>query len=320
MNPTASAITFSAANLVTANVPGAGAVYAGIAQVSQGSIVSQPAVGGTGNVTWNPGTVAAGSTQLLAYRVKVTPTSAGQRIPVTGTPASNGTMAKYLDETGNAAQPRATFTFGPLCELATTQGLLTEAVVSGFHASPADGGGVLLEWKTASEAGTAGFYVQRWDGAARRWTRVNRELLAASQAPQGGVYRFVDPGASAREPQTYRLVEVEAAGARRTHGPFTVPVDWNRGDPRQSDASYERATYAPTRLVDAAAAAGTPGINGTKGLLLTGYPDGAHLSVRQSGLYYLAVSSLGSWLGLTADDAGRAIAKGGSPSPAAASR
>ena len=39
VNPTANAITFSAANLVTANVPGGGAVYAGSAAVTQGSII-----------------------------------------------------------------------------------------------------------------------------------------------------------------------------------------------------------------------------------------------------------------------------------------
>ncbi len=161
--------------------------------------------------------------------MKVTPTSAGQRIPVTGTPASNGTRATYVDETGNTTQTRATFTFGPLCELATTQGLLTEAVVSGFRASPADGGGVLLEWKTASEAGTAGFYVQRWDGAARRWTRVNRDLLAASQAPQGGVYRFVDPGASALGAALLSLGG--GRGRRRAADPWTVHRPGGMGPP-----------------------------------------------------------------------------------------
>src|SRR5206468_4259464 len=43
-NPTARAITFSAAHLVTSNVPGSGVVYGGNAMVGQGSIVSQPAV------------------------------------------------------------------------------------------------------------------------------------------------------------------------------------------------------------------------------------------------------------------------------------
>ncbi len=128
VNPTAYAITLSATHLVTANVPGpaTNVKYAGIAQVSQGTVTAAPAVGGTGNVTWNPGTVAAGATALLAYRVIVHPTAAGQRIVVTGTAASgNGTRATWVDETGNATQTRATFTFGPLCELAATQGLLT---------------------------------------------------------------------------------------------------------------------------------------------------------------------------------------------------
>jgi len=125
VNPTSQAITFSNSNLVTTNVPGAGAVYANHIAVSQGTVVSQPAVGGTGNITWNPGTVAAGAEAILTYYVNVTPTSAGEIIRVTGTPASgNGTRAQYVDETGNTTQSRATYLFGPLCELAVTQGLL----------------------------------------------------------------------------------------------------------------------------------------------------------------------------------------------------
>jgi hypothetical protein len=309
VNPTARAVTFSAANLVTANIPGGNALYAGIPQVSQGSVVSQPAVNGSGNLTWNPGTVAAGATAILAYRVKVKPTAAGQRVVVTGTPAANGTLARYVDETGNTTQTRATFTFGPLCELATTQGLLTEAVISGFRASRADGGGVLLEWKTASEAGTVGFYVQRWDGAARRWQRVNRELLVGLlHAPQGGVYRFVDPDASPREPQVYRLVEVEAGGRRRTYGPFAAPIDWSRPDSNAGEVAYERGAHPATRHGAASGPAGEPA--GLKGLNVTASPDGVRLAVSRTGLYALSAADVGTWLGMTADDAGRAIAKG----------
>src|SRR6185295_4888948 len=90
VNPTANPITFSstnpATNVVTANIPGAGATYAGSPVVSQGTVVSAPAVGGTGNITWNPGTVAAGVTALLEYRVNIAPTAAGQRVPATATP------------------------------------------------------------------------------------------------------------------------------------------------------------------------------------------------------------------------------------------
>jgi hypothetical protein len=303
VNPTTRPIVFSAANLVTANVPGGGAVYGGNAAVGQGTITSQPAVGNTGNITWNPGTVNAGVTTILTYQVRVTPTSAGQRIPVTGTPTSNGTMAKFVDETGNTTQTRATFTFGPLCELAMTQNLLTEAVVSGFHASPADGGGVLLEWRTASEAGTAGFHVQRWDAGARRWTRVNPRLLAGTQAPQGGVYRFVDEGASPGETRLYRLQEIETDGRARAYGPFAAAVDWNRPDPRRSGATFERfARRSPGRGEVEATAALKAGVKVAL--------DGLHLSVRQTGLYYLRAVDLAPWLGETTDKVGTMIAKG----------
>jgi hypothetical protein len=306
VNPTTQAITFSAANLVTSNVPGAGAVYAGNAAVGQGTIVSQPAVGGTGNITWNPGTLAAGATAILTYQVSVSPTSAGQRIPVTGTPAAgNGTMAKYVDETGNTTQGRATFTFGPLCELAVTQGLLTEAVVSAFRASPADGGGVLLEWQTASEAATAGFHVQRWDGG--KWMRVNRALLAGVQAPQGGVYRFVDPQASPREEQLYRLVEVEAGGARHTYGPFAAKVDWSLPDPRTTPADYERAAHPATRQGLPAASAATA-VPRPKSAAVG--PDGTWLAVRQAGLYHLSTADVAAWLGMMPADTAKSIAKG----------
>jgi hypothetical protein len=307
VNPTAKAVTFSAANLVTANVPGAGAVYGGAPLVSQGTVVSAPAVGGTGNITWNPGTVAAGSTQLLSYHVKVTPTSAGQRIPVTGTPASNGTTAKYVDETGNATQARALFTFGPLCELAVTQSVITQAVISSFRASPADRGGVLLEWRTASEAGTAGFYVQRWDAAARRWTRVNRELLAGLvHEPQGGVYRFVDEGAAPGEPRVYRLEEVETGGGRRIHGPFAAAMDWDRRDPRRGAATYERAAHQyPER-----AGRETPEVKALAKVYQKPARDGAHLPVRQTGLAYVRAADVATWFDLPLDKAGKLIAKG----------
>jgi hypothetical protein len=125
-NPTAQSIRFSTPNsLVTANVPGGGVTYAGRAEVDQGSLVSQPSVGGTGSISWNPGTLAAGATRYLAYTVAVTPTTAGQRLPITGPPAAgNGTRAQFLDETGNTTQPRATYSLGPLCELAATAGTL----------------------------------------------------------------------------------------------------------------------------------------------------------------------------------------------------
>ena len=295
-NPTAKAITFSTTNLVTANVPGSGVVYAGNPQKTQGTVVSAPAIGGTGNITWNPGTVAAGAAVLLSYDINVTPTSAGQRLPAVGTVASgNGTKATWVDETGNTTQARATYTFGPLCELAINQGMLTEAVITSLQAIPADGG-MEIEWRTASEAGTIGFDLYR-RAADANWVKVNRGLLLGLlTAPQGGTYRFVDEGASPREAQTYRLVEVEASGRRRDHGPFTVRADWRRA--AAGNSAYSRSAHAPRPALPTAPAAGAAGKSLIVPLPGPGQVDALHVAVRESGLYYLASGDLAARFGL----------------------
>lgn len=315
VNPAAQAITFSATHLVTANVPGGRVVYAGNGLVTQGTITAQPAVGGSGNITWNPGTLAAGTTATLSYQLKVTPNAAGQRNPMTATPASgNGTRAQYVDETGNTTQARALFTFGPICELATTVGLITEAVVSDVHAWRGEHGGVQVGWRTASETGTAGFYLHRWDKAARRWVRVNDEktgLLAAvaatQSASQGGTYRFLDEAASPMEPQIYLLEEVEANGRRRTHGPYAVAVDWQRGTREDGDA-YERAAKPATGRGAAPAAAARTEVSAVTAI--TGGPSGVHLTIRDTGLYRLASSDIASWLGMQQKDVESLLSKG----------
>lgn len=313
VNPTPHAITFSASNLVTANIPGSGAVYEGTVQVSQGSVVSAPASGGTGNITWNPGTVAAGETELLFYRLNVTPASPGQRIVATGTPTlGTGTRATFVDETGNTTQSRATFTFGPLCELAVTQGLLTQAMVSSFKTFADERGGVLVEWTTASEAGTAGFRLLRWDASARRFLPVHGQLLPGLiHEAQGGTYRFHDGGASPGETQTYLLEEVEAGGRTKAHGPFSAKPQWERQDgPRSAHAtlnSEEDFARAPhqelrrkpgrIRTVTAPAAVGADGA-------------GVHLSIRETGLYYLPSAQIAGWLGMSVANVETFLAKG----------
>ena len=267
VNPTAKPITFSGANLVTANIPGAGAVYAGTAQVSQGSIVAQPAVGGTGNVTWNPGTLAAGATALLAYRVNVTPTSAGQRIPVTGTPSSgNGTRAQFVDETGNTTQARATFLFGPLCELAVTQGLITGIDLASFTATAYDDG-VLLKWETGSEVNNLGFRLYRDDNGRR--VPVGQQLIPGSaltagpgvRLGAGGSYESWDGGiadcglrsADCRK-AAYWLEEIDLRNRSRWHGPFQTA--FAGGPPPPGHTS--RAQLNSVAPAASSAGAGTP--------------------------------------------------------------
>ncbi len=244
-NPAAQAITFNASNLVTANVPGAGAVYGGNAQVSQGSIVAQPGVGGTGNITWNPGSLAAGGVAVLAYEVTVT-AGAGARIAVTGTPASgNGTRAQFIDETGNATQTRARYTAGGICELAVTQGLATAVLLSRFNVD-VRGGATTVEWTTASEAGTAGFNLYRANGE-----RVNPLMIPASLKPHGGKYRFVDTG-NADPNATYFVEEVAANGLSRRFGPLNHFEGVDRE--RQQERRRIRTAAADSWMVEPDAA------------------------------------------------------------------
>ena len=223
-NPAAQAITFSGSDLVTANIPGSGVVYAGNTQLSRGSISSQPAIGGTGNITWNPGMVGAGVTATFYYQVDVTPTSAGQRLPLTGTAAS-GTTARFVDTTGNTTQGIATYTYGPLCGLAVTEAgnpIPTWVAVTCFEAC-AQESQPTLEWHTASEMGAVGFYLWRQDRESKEFELVNPNFLPAlPNSPQGGVYRLADPGAQYGEPVVYRLEEVDASGRTMSYGPFTV--------------------------------------------------------------------------------------------------
>jgi len=137
-NPSSSqgSITFSSPNrLVTAYVPGGQAVYADNAWAT-GTIVGQPAVGGSGEITWDPGTVAAGAVATPSYEVVVTPALPGQRIVVTVAPASQGTTAQYLNAAGNSGQTQAIYTFGPLCELTVSSAARIAITLASFTAYP----------------------------------------------------------------------------------------------------------------------------------------------------------------------------------------
>ncbi|MBX3243636.1 MAG: carboxypeptidase regulatory-like domain-containing protein, partial [Acidobacteria bacterium] len=135
-NPTAHPVTFSSPNhMITSNIPGGGVVFAGNISVTNGGIISQPSIGGTGNISWDPGVVVAGGVVTMHYDVDVTPASNGQRLPLTAAPSSaNSTRARYVDETGNVTQPQATYLFGGLCELAVSAGSFNPAPSAGLGA------------------------------------------------------------------------------------------------------------------------------------------------------------------------------------------
>jgi hypothetical protein len=317
VNPTASAITLSATNLVNVNVPGAGATYGGSAAVSQGTITAQPGVGTAGTVSWNPGTVAAGTTALLTYLVDVKPTAAGQTVDVVGTVASgNGTTGTWVDETGNA-----TLTFGPLCELSAKQGVVSAAEVADLHATAA-GHGAVVEWQTASEIDAAGFDLYRLDTAAGTWHKVNRTMVPSlTGAPQGGAYRVLDDTAPTSGEAFYQVIETEIRGGRR-HYPFHVAIE-PAGDSSavvpaggyertaRRDAAWAGRLAAATggRATPADGAAATAAAVPATANAAAAMPQQLRIAVTQDGLYRLTPAMLAPLIGPSASSNKKPYAK-----------
>lgn len=228
VNPTPYAITFSASNLVTVNSPATRVQYVNPSTtVSQGSIVSQPANNGNGNITWNPGTLAAGATAQLEYQIRVTPTADNQTTTITGTPALNGTTARFVDMTGNTVQARATYTFGPICQLSLVSGLSDSLSVDllGFNSEVLPNGSVRLVWNTMDEVENAGFEVF----SAKRSGDIflEDELLTSTPIPslgsEGGTYEWSDPTPLGLDVERgYYLVDIDFSGKRTMHGPIFV--------------------------------------------------------------------------------------------------
>jgi hypothetical protein len=276
-NPTPFAILFNAANLVSTNIPGVRVLYGGNAAVSQGSIVTQPAVGGSGAFTWNPGSLASGGVALLSYDVRVTPTAAGQRNLVTPAPTTaTSTRAQFIDETGNTTQARARYIMGGLCELAVTQGLVTEVMLSSFES---DRGRV--RWTTSSEAGTIGFNLYRKDGS-----RVNDSLI-----PAGRHNYEIDDRFGGSE---YILEEVMASGRTKQMGPM---VSHHRLGPDVAEPVAQ-----PRQLFATAEARFETDAN-TKA-------DAVMVGVRETGLVRVPFSELASRFGKAAPAIDSAARKG----------
>lgn len=220
VNPTGSIgdITFSNTDVVTAHLPsGAETAYGGLAFTSTGSIVSQPTIGATtGDITWNPGTLAPGADEGMVYFVDITPTVAGDLV-VTGTSGTgNGTRSTFVDETGVTS-----FNFGELCRLQMTISPAVPVLVSDF-AMERVGGSPVVTWRTAGEAETVALDLYRIEDDGRR-VKVNGAPITPNIGhPQGGVYRLVDDGASLDRVSSYELVETESTGKTKVHGPFTA--------------------------------------------------------------------------------------------------
>ena len=262
-NFTGESVSFSnsASRVVTVNVPAIadGATYVGgSALISQGTVVSQPANLGTGDVVWDPGTVLAGTAATLTYQVSVTRTAATPSpLRLTGTPTAGGggTTAVFLDETGNSAQGRATYTYGPLCDVGVPIDVAAIVPVTLAQVSSTlSANSVAIVWQSASETGTLGFNIVDSDSTTRR--ALSNEMIAArghySVAPE----RYEATINST--PSEFWIEEVDFDGKRSRFGPFTVgkpygetvvttPIDWARVAAEQTTFRANR-TQTPARV------------------------------------------------------------------------
>ena len=162
-----------------------------------------------------------------------------------GVPDANSYLVRITDELGvlsgyDTAYEKTEGTTGPFdgVELVSLSGsqvddvhfgyaqpLVTLVVLSSFRAYE-DGGRVVVEWQTALEIGTLGFYLYRKDAGTGEYRQINNTLLPGLLISRlGGTYRYVDESADPDGTHVYKLVEVESGGKKRTYGPYTVTVD-----------------------------------------------------------------------------------------------
>ena len=90
----------------------------------------------------------------------------------------------------------------------------------GFTTEPADGGGMVLTWRTGHEVSNLGFHVYR-DGVRLTASPIaGSALLAGARTvlTAGNVYRWVDAEGTAAS--VYTLEDLDLNGTKTVHGPF----------------------------------------------------------------------------------------------------
>ncbi len=225
---------------------------------------------------WTVGTVAAYGSASLVIRAKLTNSDAFANTWITNWAALQTSRTYDTVLTNNSSH-------------ADIRPKPTVVVISGFWGA---GGGV--EWETASEAGTVGFYVYRQNEAGG-WDAVNRALLPGLLvSPQGGRYWLADAGARPGKKARYKVVEVEVSGERNEYGPYEVTVLPKTAGMKQGrGVEYERRAKEVTsekamRIAGRKAETRRDTESGSR----------AKVVVKETGLYYVSAKELGDALAL----------------------
>ncbi len=101
---------------------------------------------------------------------------------------------------------------------------VTMALTSDFRVYN-DGGVPVVEWSTASEVGTVAFYLMQWKTDTEEWVHLADDVVPSAGEPQGGHYRMAANHWPEADGSYYAVVEIEASGAERVHGPFFATLE-----------------------------------------------------------------------------------------------
>ncbi len=192
------------------------------------------------------------------------------------------------------------------------------ALITSFSATE-ENGSVVIEWKTAAEMGTLGFYLKRKDTAKGKYRAVHQGLLTGLLvSPQGGTYRLVDSDAVPGKTYTYKLTEVEVKGRRRDYGPFKVTAGGSLSSLSESGTaakksrsvflkagSFSRSPHVKKRVSASKILArwNTAKLKSDLAAFYSGYGQGARarmkITVTEEGLCYVPASEIASSLNYT---------------------
>ncbi|MCI5179491.1 MAG: hypothetical protein D3911_09290, partial [Candidatus Electrothrix sp. AW3_4] len=197
---------------------------------SEGDILSYTfTVGNTGNVTLK--NVTLSDSLLSTLNCETIASLAPGAVQVLTCTGNTYTITAKDVTTGkieNSATVTGTPLTGPNVSNSATvtvqiNSVPTYTTVSTFNAYVDARNKVVLEWTTASEIGTIGFYLERLNEQSGTYQAVNNALLPGMLSPpHGGTYRYVDDTAIVGMRYTYRVVEVAVNNQGTTSVPYTV--------------------------------------------------------------------------------------------------
>ncbi len=132
-----------------------------------------------------------------------------------------------------------------------TRGTMAAVRLSSFTATPGNGQ-IDLRWETASEVGTAGFYLQRSTQSTGVFSRIGSFIPVNGDGLTGAIYTYTDPGLTNGSSYYYRLEAVNSDQTSEFHGPVMAVAG---GSAAETATPSSTASFTPSATTAVAASA-----------------------------------------------------------------